>query len=54
MFGEILATEESDITTLSVRPGVVDTDMQGVIREKGKSTILATTLATTKTLLFFT
>ncbi|KAG0043151.1 hypothetical protein BGZ83_011775 [Gryganskiella cystojenkinii] len=35
MFGEILATEEKDITTISIRPGVVDTEMQGVIREKG-------------------
>lgn len=38
MFGEILATEESDITTVSIRPGVVDTGMQEVIREKGKKT----------------
>lgn len=36
MFGEILATEESDITTVSIRPGVVDTEMQSLIREKGK------------------
>lgn len=28
-----LATEEPDITTVSIRPGVVDTDMQKSIRE---------------------
>lgn len=28
-----LATEEKDITTVSIRPGVVDTDMQGSIRD---------------------
>jgi len=37
MFGEILALEEPDIITVSIRPGVVDTEMQGVIREKGKN-----------------
>lgn len=29
-----LASEEKDITTISIRPGVVDTDMQRDIREK--------------------
>lgn len=29
-----LATEEKDVTTVSIRPGVVDTDMQVSIREK--------------------
>lgn len=29
-----LATEEPDVTTISVRPGVVDTEMQRDIREK--------------------
>ncbi len=32
----ILASEEADITALAVRPGVVDTEMQALIREKGK------------------
>lgn len=32
--GMTLAAEEKDITTLSIRPGVVDTEMQKDIREK--------------------
>lgn len=36
MFGEILAVEEPDITVVSIRPGVVDTDIQNVVRDKGK------------------
>lgn len=36
MFGETLAKEERDVTTVSIRPGVVDTEMQAVIREKGE------------------
>ncbi|KAF9974213.1 hypothetical protein BGZ73_002435 [Actinomortierella ambigua] len=35
MLAEILAIEEKDVTTMSVHPGIVDTDMQGVIREQG-------------------
>ncbi|KAG9320516.1 hypothetical protein KVV02_000175 [Mortierella alpina] len=35
MFGQILATEEKDITTVAIRPGVVDTEMQGEVRDKG-------------------
>ncbi|GJJ74236.1 hypothetical protein EMPS_06594 [Entomortierella parvispora] len=35
MFGAILALEEPDITTVSIQPGVVDTEMQRVVREKG-------------------
>jgi NAD(P)-dependent dehydrogenase (short-subunit alcohol dehydrogenase family) len=31
----VLASEEPSITAISVRPGVVDTDMQALIREKG-------------------
>ena len=31
-FTRVLAAEEKDVTTLSVRPGVVDTDMQAVLR----------------------
>lgn len=36
-----LAVEEPDITTISVRPGVVDTEMQREIREKHKETMSA-------------
>ncbi|KAF9571078.1 hypothetical protein EC968_001062 [Mortierella alpina] len=35
MFGKILATEEKNVITVAVQPGVVDTEMQGAIREKG-------------------
>ena len=31
----LLAAEEQDITTVAVRPGVVDTDMQALIRAEG-------------------
>ncbi len=31
----VLAAEEPSITSIAVRPGVVDTDMQALIREKG-------------------
>jgi NAD(P)-dependent dehydrogenase (short-subunit alcohol dehydrogenase family) len=34
-----LAVEETDITSVSFGPGRVDTDMQGVIREKGKDSM---------------
>ena len=34
-FTRVLAVEEPDVTAISLRPGVVDTQMQGVIREKG-------------------
>lgn len=34
--GMTLATEEPEITTLAIRPGVVDTGMQQVIRDKGQ------------------
>ncbi|KAK3805545.1 MAG: short-chain dehydrogenase [Benniella sp.] len=37
MFGEILAKEESEVTTVSVLPGIVDTEMQTAIREKGQA-----------------
>jgi NAD(P)-dependent dehydrogenase (short-subunit alcohol dehydrogenase family) len=33
----ILAREEPEITTLALRPGIVDTQMQATIRDKGKS-----------------
>lgn len=34
-FNKILAAEEPNITTLTVRPGVVDTEMQALIRNEG-------------------
>ncbi|KAF9274715.1 hypothetical protein BGZ74_004263 [Mortierella antarctica] len=34
MFGQILATEK-DIITVAIHPSVVDTEMQGVVRDKG-------------------
>ncbi|KAJ2959090.1 hypothetical protein NQZ79_g5387 [Umbelopsis isabellina] len=34
---ETLAVEEPDIIAIAVRPGVVDTDMQGLIRQQGKA-----------------
>ncbi|KAF9945685.1 hypothetical protein BGZ70_003670, partial [Mortierella alpina] len=40
MFGKILATEEKDIITVAIQPGVVDTEMQGTIREKGATTMV--------------
>lgn len=36
MFGNVLGVEEPEITTVSIRPGVVDTEMQAVIRVEGK------------------
>jgi len=38
-FTRILAEEEPTLTTMTVRPGVVDTDMQGYIREGGRNTM---------------
>lgn len=38
MFGETLAKEEPEVTSVSIRPGVVDTEMQAVIRREGKTT----------------
>ena len=35
MFTRVLATEEPQITSLSMTPGIVDTGMQGRIRERG-------------------
>jgi NAD(P)-dependent dehydrogenase (short-subunit alcohol dehydrogenase family) len=34
-FTRVLAVEEPELTTVAVRPGVVDTDMQTFIREEG-------------------
>jgi NAD(P)-dependent dehydrogenase (short-subunit alcohol dehydrogenase family) len=36
-FTRVLAEEEPRVTTMTVRPGVVDTDMQGYIREAGRN-----------------
>ena len=36
-FSRILAVEEPELTTVAVRPGVIDTDMQTFIREEGPS-----------------
>lgn len=36
-FSQVLAVEEPDITTLTFRPGVVDTAMQAVIRQEGQT-----------------
>ncbi|ORY94393.1 hypothetical protein BCR43DRAFT_476111 [Syncephalastrum racemosum] len=33
---ETLSAEEPDIATIAVRPGIVDTDMQGLIRSNGQ------------------
>jgi sepiapterin reductase len=35
MFNQVLAAEEPEITAVAFRPGVVDTEMQAVIRRKG-------------------
>jgi NAD(P)-dependent dehydrogenase (short-subunit alcohol dehydrogenase family) len=35
-FTRVLAAEENEITTLSFRPGVIDTEMQATIRNVGK------------------
>ena len=34
-FTSVLAAEEPDITTVAIRPGVVDTDMQAYLRKEG-------------------
>ncbi|KAG0301794.1 hypothetical protein BGZ99_003332, partial [Dissophora globulifera] len=35
MFADVLAMEEPELTTISIRPGVVDTEMVNIVREKG-------------------
>ncbi|KAI8354690.1 hypothetical protein B0O80DRAFT_449469 [Mortierella sp. GBAus27b] len=40
MFGEILAIEEPGVTTISIHPGIVDTEMQGAIRERGRDNMV--------------
>ncbi|KAK3842080.1 MAG: short-chain dehydrogenase [Linnemannia gamsii] len=42
MFGETLAKEEPEVTSVSVRPGVVDTEMQAVIRREGATGMVPT------------
>lgn len=37
MLASCLAVEEPQVTTISIRPGVVDTEMQHVIREQGQA-----------------
>lgn len=41
MATEVLADEEPDITAVSVRPGVVDTEMQATIRAEGRAVMTA-------------
>ena len=36
-FNAVLSKEEPTIRTVAVRPGLVATDMQGVVREQGKA-----------------
>lgn len=40
-FTRVLAAEETSLTALTVRPGVVDTDMQAFIREQGSKAMPA-------------
>lgn len=37
MFAKVLSMEETDIQTIALRPGVVDTDMQEIIRKQMKN-----------------
>jgi NAD(P)-dependent dehydrogenase (short-subunit alcohol dehydrogenase family) len=36
MFNQVLAVEEGEITAVAFRPGVVDTEMQALVRHEGK------------------
>lgn len=38
-FTNVLASEEPELTCIAVRPGVVDTDMQALIRKEGPDTM---------------
>ena len=40
-FASTLAVEEPEITSVAVEPGVVDTDMQGMLRTGGNNIIKA-------------
>ena len=44
-FTQVLAAEESTLTALTVRPGVVDTDMQSIIRREGPKAMAAEQVA---------
>ncbi len=44
-FTRVLAAEEPAVTALAVRPGVVDTDMQAVIRQEGARAMAAEQVA---------
>lgn len=44
-FSRVLAAEESRLTVVAVRPGVVDTRMQDTIRQKGRGVMSAEQLA---------
>ncbi|KAG0300937.1 hypothetical protein BGZ99_003601, partial [Dissophora globulifera] len=35
MFADVFAMEEPELTTVSIRPGVVDTDMTATVRKEG-------------------
>ena len=36
MLFKVLSVEEEDITSIAIAPGIVDTSMQKIIREKGE------------------
>ena len=44
-FTRVLAAEEKDVTSLAVRPGVVDTDMQAVLRSENDNAMPAEQIA---------
>jgi NAD(P)-dependent dehydrogenase (short-subunit alcohol dehydrogenase family) len=44
-FTRVLAAEEPAVTSVAVRPGVVDTDMQALIRRKGPTAMAAEQVA---------
>lgn len=44
-FTRVLAAEEKDVAAMAVRPGVVDTDMQAVLRNEGDNAMPAEQIA---------
>ena len=44
-FTRVLAAEETEVTAMTLRPGVVDTDMQAVLRNPGKSALSSEQIA---------
>jgi NAD(P)-dependent dehydrogenase (short-subunit alcohol dehydrogenase family) len=44
-FTRVLAAEEKDVTALTVRPGVVDTDMQAILRDDADNAMPADQIA---------